>query len=95
PAGSILTATTVIYTSNIVGSFCCLYETDLYAPRGAAYFARLAPPRAPGRAPVAVDWFAKDDAWARDHRSYPTAPTGDFLALAEEVRTVLAKAPEA
>ncbi|MFC8294581.1 alpha-N-acetylglucosaminidase [Streptomyces sp. NPDC057250] len=68
---------------------------DLYAPRWAAYFASLDTALATGRAPVAVDWFAKDDAWARDHRSYPTAPTGDFLALAEEVRTVLAKAPEA
>ncbi|MGW9450603.1 alpha-N-acetylglucosaminidase [Streptomyces sp. NPDC055632] len=68
---------------------------DLYAPRWAAYFASLDTALATGRAPVAVDWFAKDDAWARDHRRYPTAPTGDFQALAEEVRTVLTEAPAA
>ncbi len=68
---------------------------DLYAPRWAAYFAGLDTALATGTAPAAVDWFARDDAWAREHRRYPTAPAGDPYALAEEVREVLAAASTA
>ncbi|MFC7923137.1 alpha-N-acetylglucosaminidase [Streptomyces cinereoruber] len=67
---------------------------DLYAPRWAAYFASLDTALTTGTTPVAVDWFARDDAWAREHRRYPTAPTGDPHALAEEVRTALAAATD-
>ncbi|MFJ5937611.1 alpha-N-acetylglucosaminidase [Streptomyces sp. NPDC093071] len=68
---------------------------DVYAPRWAAYFAGLDTALVTGTAPVAVDWFARDDAWAREHRSYPTEPTGDPYALAEEVRAALAAASTA
>ncbi|MFF2304163.1 alpha-N-acetylglucosaminidase [Streptomyces sp. NPDC058128] len=63
---------------------------DVYAPRWAAYFASLDRALVTGTAPVAVDWFARDDAWARGHQRYPTTPTGDPFALAGEVRAALA-----
>ncbi|WP_406055617.1 alpha-N-acetylglucosaminidase [Streptomyces sp. NBC_01077] len=63
---------------------------DVYAPRWAAYFASLDSALVDGAEPVAVDWFARDDAWAHDRRRYPTTPTGDPLALAGEVRAALA-----
>ncbi|MBP2580436.1 alpha-N-acetylglucosaminidase [Streptomyces sp. PvR006] len=62
---------------------------DVYAPRWAAYFASLDRALVTGAAPVAVDWFARDDAWARGHQRYPTTPTGDPFALAGEVRAAL------
>lgn len=62
---------------------------DVYAPRWAAYFASLDRALVTGTAPVAVDWFARDDAWARGHQHYPTTPTGDPFALAGEVRAAL------
>ncbi|MFD5372225.1 alpha-N-acetylglucosaminidase [Streptomyces sp. NPDC127103] len=62
---------------------------DVYAPRWAAYFASLDRALVTGTAPVAVDWFARDDAWARGHQRYPTTPTGDPFALAGEVRAAL------
>ncbi|MFF3316406.1 alpha-N-acetylglucosaminidase [Streptomyces sp. NPDC003035] len=63
---------------------------DVYAPRWAAYFAGLDSALVNGTDPVAVDWFARDDAWARGHAPYPTTPAGDPVALAQEVREALA-----
>ncbi|MFD3997584.1 alpha-N-acetylglucosaminidase [Streptomyces sp. NPDC058548] len=63
---------------------------DVYAPRWAAYFAGLDRALVNGTEPVAVDWFAWDDAWAHGHQRYPTTPTGDPFALADEVRAALA-----
>ncbi|WP_435057270.1 alpha-N-acetylglucosaminidase [Streptomyces sp. bgisy060] len=63
---------------------------DVYAPRWATYFAGLETALVRGTAPAPVDWFALDDAWARGHRSYPTAPVGDPVALAGEVSAALA-----
>ncbi|MGW0122036.1 alpha-N-acetylglucosaminidase [Streptomyces sp. NPDC003327] len=73
---------------------------DVYAPRWAAYFEGLDHALATGTAPVPIDWFARDDAWARGHGTYPTRPTGDPVALAAEVRSALtaplpAAAPQA
>ncbi|MFJ5829363.1 alpha-N-acetylglucosaminidase [Streptomyces sp. NPDC093089] len=65
---------------------------DVYAPRWAAFFAGLDEALVTGTAPAAVDWFAGDDAWARGHRAYPSAPTGDPVALAGEVHAALAVA---
>ncbi|MFF4172208.1 alpha-N-acetylglucosaminidase [Streptomyces sp. NPDC001744] len=62
---------------------------EVYAPRWAAYFATLDDALVTGGTPAAVDWFARDDAWARDHRPHPTVPAGDPHALAEEVRAAL------
>ncbi|WP_318206337.1 alpha-N-acetylglucosaminidase [Streptomyces sp. SJL17-1] len=63
---------------------------DVYAPRWAAYFASLDRALVNGTQPLAVDWFAHDDAWARGHQRYPTTPTGDPFALAGEVLAALA-----
>ncbi|MFB7369876.1 alpha-N-acetylglucosaminidase [Streptomyces sp. NPDC056222] len=68
---------------------------DVYAPRWAAYFASLDTALVNGTDPVAIDWFARDDAWARGHRSYPTVPAGDPVALAGEVRAALAMPSDA
>ena len=62
---------------------------DLYAPRWAAYFATLDTALGTGEAPVAIDWFAVDDAWAHRTDRYPVEPSGDPVALAEEVRDAL------
>ncbi|MCX4986502.1 alpha-N-acetylglucosaminidase [Streptomyces sp. NBC_00572] len=62
---------------------------DVYAPRWAAYFASLDSALVNDTAPVAVDWFARDHAWAQGHQQYPTTPTGDPVALAGEVQTAL------
>ncbi|MCT4353597.1 alpha-N-acetylglucosaminidase [Streptomyces sp. Je 1-79] len=62
---------------------------DLYAPRWATYFAGLDHALVNGTAPVPVDWFAVDDAWARARASYPTRPAGDPVALAGEVLAAL------
>ncbi|MFI0923970.1 alpha-N-acetylglucosaminidase [Streptomyces sp. NPDC021012] len=68
---------------------------DVYAPRWAAYFASLDTALVRGTAPVAVDWFAREDAWAHGHQTYPTAPSGDPVALAGEVGAALAVSPPA
>ncbi|MFF8376029.1 alpha-N-acetylglucosaminidase [Streptomyces sp. NPDC015661] len=68
---------------------------DVYAPRWAAYFASLDTALVRGTAPVAIDWFARDDAWAHGRRAYPTAPEGDPVALAGEVAAALAQASTA
>lgn len=68
---------------------------DVYAPRWAAYFETLDRALVTGTEPEVVDWFARDDAWARGHQRYATAPAGDPVALAEEVRAVLPTASPA
>ncbi|MGW8763432.1 alpha-N-acetylglucosaminidase [Streptomyces sp. NPDC055815] len=68
---------------------------DVYAPRWAAYFASLDTALVRGTAPVAIDWFARDDAWARGRQAYPTVPAGDPVTLAGEVRAALAQASTA
>ncbi|MFE6712620.1 alpha-N-acetylglucosaminidase [Streptomyces sp. NPDC057695] len=65
---------------------------DVHAPRWAAYFASLDRALVTGTAPAAIDWFARDDAWAHGRQNYPTQPAGDPVALAGEVRTALAAA---
>ncbi|ALO06931.1 Alpha-N-acetylglucosaminidase [Streptomyces venezuelae] len=64
---------------------------DVYAPRWAAYFASLDTALANRTDPQPIDWFARDDAWARGHKQYTTTPTGDPVALAAEVLTALSK----
>ncbi|WP_331731074.1 alpha-N-acetylglucosaminidase C-terminal domain-containing protein (plasmid) [Kitasatospora sp. NBC_00070] len=59
--------------------------SGLYGPRWAAYFSSLDKALTSGSAPRPIDWYAMDDAWARQTASYPTAPTGDPVALAREV----------
>ncbi|MCZ4099403.1 alpha-N-acetylglucosaminidase [Streptomyces sp. So13.3] len=63
--------------------------SDLYAKRWAAYFASLDTALTGGTAPVAIDWFAMDDSWARQTNSYSTSPSGDPIALAQHVRDAL------
>ncbi|MFF9851314.1 alpha-N-acetylglucosaminidase [Streptomyces litmocidini] len=68
---------------------------DVYGPRWADYFASLDTALVRGTAPVAVDWFARDDAWAHGRQVYPTSPVGDPVALAGEVGEALAVATAA
>ncbi|CAM5581779.1 alpha-N-acetylglucosaminidase [Streptomyces narbonensis] len=62
---------------------------DVYAPRWAAYFASLDTALTNRTDPKAIDWFARDDAWARGHKKYATTPTGDPVVLAGEVLAAL------
>ncbi|MEU9994462.1 alpha-N-acetylglucosaminidase [Streptomyces sp. NPDC050848] len=66
---------------------------DLYGPRWRVYFASLDHALVNDTAPVAVDWFAVDDAWARGHASYVTRASGDPVALAGEVLAALGRQP--
>ncbi|MEU3749306.1 MULTISPECIES: alpha-N-acetylglucosaminidase [Streptomyces] len=64
---------------------------DVYAPRWAAYFASLDTALTNRTDPQPIDWFARDDAWARGHEPYATAPTGDPVALAREALAALSR----
>ncbi|WP_329624629.1 alpha-N-acetylglucosaminidase [Streptomyces sp. NBC_01255] len=64
---------------------------DVYAPRWAAYFASLDSALVNRTEPVAIDWFARDDAWAHGNEPYATRPTGDPVALAGEVLAALTR----
>lgn len=64
---------------------------DLYIPRWRKHFAALeavVTKAAEHWAPT--DWFAFDDAWARDAGTYPTTPSGDLFAVANAVVSLLA-----
>ncbi|MEU3693327.1 alpha-N-acetylglucosaminidase [Streptomyces narbonensis] len=64
---------------------------DVYAPRWAAYFASLDTALTNRTDPQPIDWFARDDAWARGHEPYATTPAGDPVALAGEALAALSR----
>jgi Alpha-N-acetylglucosaminidase (NAGLU) tim-barrel domain/Alpha-N-acetylglucosaminidase (NAGLU) C-terminal domain/Alpha-N-acetylglucosaminidase (NAGLU) N-terminal domain len=62
---------------------------DLYRTRWQTYFASLDTALATGNPPAEIDWYAVNDAWARDQGGYPTVPHGDAHALAARVEAEL------
>ncbi|MBL1083599.1 alpha-N-acetylglucosaminidase C-terminal domain-containing protein [Streptomyces actinomycinicus] len=61
--------------------------SDFYAMRWQKYFESLA-----AGSPKPLDWFAIEDAWAHEHETYPTTPTGDPVAMAIQVDKTLSSA---
>ncbi|WP_019883998.1 alpha-N-acetylglucosaminidase [Streptomyces purpureus] len=64
--------------------------SGFYAPRWSAYFAGLETALVTGRAPVAIDWFAVENAWNLKRDAYPVRAVGDPYEQASRVRDVLA-----
>ncbi|MGW1010429.1 alpha-N-acetylglucosaminidase [Streptomyces termitum] len=60
--------------------------SDFYAPRWDAYLTSLETALTTGKAPAAIDWFARENAWNLRRNAYPVTPQGDPVALAAKVR---------
>ncbi|WP_423202248.1 alpha-N-acetylglucosaminidase C-terminal domain-containing protein [Herbihabitans rhizosphaerae] len=58
---------------------------DFYAMRWTRYLDTLDTALATGTPPAPIDWFAIEDAWNRETKTYPVAATGDPYRLAIEV----------
>ncbi|WND39576.1 alpha-N-acetylglucosaminidase [Streptomyces sp. BB1-1-1] len=63
--------------------------SDFYAMRWTTYLDSLDTALATGRAPVAIDWFALENAWNQQRDSYPVRASGDPVALAAAVLDAL------
>lgn len=57
---------------------------DFYASRWELYFDGLRSALAGGTAP-SVDWFTFDEDWAKKDHGYPSTPSGDVVAEAQDV----------
>ncbi|WP_436496339.1 alpha-N-acetylglucosaminidase [Actinokineospora sp. HUAS TT18] len=57
---------------------------DFYGMRWTRYLNGLDAALVNNTSPAAIDWFAVEDAWNRETKTYPTTPTGDPYALATE-----------
>ncbi|MGV9313487.1 alpha-N-acetylglucosaminidase TIM-barrel domain-containing protein [Streptomyces sp. NPDC003691] len=66
---------------------------DVHLPQWDAYLAEVADALEAGRAPKSFDWYPQEEAWTKDRRVYPSAPTGDPYTTALRVRDALAAAP--
>ncbi|QKW18010.1 alpha-N-acetylglucosaminidase C-terminal domain-containing protein [Kitasatospora sp. NA04385] len=67
---------------------------DVHAKAWSAYLKSLDTALATNSAPVPVDFFAIEDAWAKSTNTYPTTPTGDAYAVASAIAASLpASAP--
>ncbi|MBD0423185.1 alpha-N-acetylglucosaminidase [Streptomyces sp. TRM S81-3] len=63
--------------------------SDFYAMRWTTYLDSLETALATGREPVAIDWFALEDAWNRQRNTYPVRASGDPVELATAVLDAL------
>ncbi|RZQ64621.1 alpha-N-acetylglucosaminidase TIM-barrel domain-containing protein [Amycolatopsis suaedae] len=59
--------------------------SGLYRPRWERYLSELSSALEQNRPPRPIDWYAMEDAWARQHDRLPTRPTGDPHAAASAV----------
>jgi hypothetical protein len=66
---------------------------DFHLPQWRAYLEELEDALADGRTPKSFDWFAMEDAWTKEHKTYPQRPSGDVHRTALRVQEALAKAP--
>ncbi|MFE6777391.1 alpha-N-acetylglucosaminidase [Streptomyces sp. NPDC057702] len=66
---------------------------DFHLPQWRAYLDELEDALAEGRAPKTFDWYAIEEPWTRERKSYPQRPTRDAHRTASRVREVLARAP--
>ncbi|MFJ8232204.1 alpha-N-acetylglucosaminidase TIM-barrel domain-containing protein [Streptomyces sp. NPDC094448] len=66
---------------------------DVHVPQWDAFLTEVADALEAGRAPKSFDWYPQEEAWTKDRRVYPSAPTGDPYTTALRVRDALAAAP--
>ncbi|MEU0840360.1 alpha-N-acetylglucosaminidase [Streptomyces sp. NPDC005962] len=66
---------------------------DFHVPQWQSYLDELEDALAEGRAPRAFDWYAVEEPWTRERKSYPVRPVADAWSTARRVREALAKAP--
>ncbi|MEV6520729.1 alpha-N-acetylglucosaminidase TIM-barrel domain-containing protein [Longispora sp. NPDC051575] len=59
---------------------------DFYAMRWDRYLDSVDAALVAGGSPAAIDWFAVEDTWNRERKTYTTTPTGDPYTLAAQVR---------
>lgn len=67
--------------------------SDFYVPRWQKWLDALQDALDTGTAPAAVDWFAVEEPWTREHKDYPLRPVGDAYRIAHRVHDVLSRAP--
>lgn len=61
---------------------------DFYVPRWIAFFNELSL-QLRGQDPPKTDFFAMEQAWAKDNNTYPTEPTGDYLKMVDRVMATI------
>ncbi|MEC4017206.1 alpha-N-acetylglucosaminidase [Streptomyces sp. H27-D2] len=66
---------------------------DFPLPCWRRYLDELEDALAAGREPAAFDWYAIEEPWTRERKSYPLRPTADPYRTAKRVHDVLAAAP--
>ncbi|WP_432252028.1 alpha-N-acetylglucosaminidase TIM-barrel domain-containing protein [Streptomyces sp. HNM1019] len=66
---------------------------DFHLPQWQSYLDELEDALAEDRAPRSFDWFAVEEPWTRERKSYPVRPTADAHRTARRVYEALAKAP--
>ncbi|OEU88644.1 alpha-N-acetylglucosaminidase [Streptomyces abyssalis] len=66
---------------------------DFHEPQWREYLEELEDALADGRTPKSFDWYEKEEAWTREHKTYPQRPSGDVHRTAQRVHAALAKAP--
>ncbi|OMI37823.1 alpha-N-acetylglucosaminidase [Streptomyces sparsogenes] len=66
---------------------------DFHLPQWQSYLDELEDALAEGREPRDFDWFAVEEPWTRERKSYPVRPTADAHRTARRVYEALAKAP--
>ncbi|MGY0236318.1 alpha-N-acetylglucosaminidase [Longispora urticae] len=62
---------------------------DFYGMRWNRYLDGLDAALVANTSPVPIDWFAVEDTWNRERKTYTTTPTGDPYTLAAQVRDAL------
>lgn len=66
---------------------------DFHLPQWQRYLDELEDALAADRAPKAFDWYAIEEPWTRERKSYPLRPTADAHRTAQRVHDALARAP--
>ncbi|WP_407286248.1 alpha-N-acetylglucosaminidase TIM-barrel domain-containing protein [Streptomyces sp. BP-8] len=66
---------------------------DVHLPQWQAYLDELADALAADRPPRTFDWYAVEEPWTRERKSYPLRPTADAHRTARRVHDALARAP--
>lgn len=66
---------------------------DFHLPQWQAYLEELEDALAAKRTPASFDWYAVEEPWTRERKTYPLRPPNDAYRTARRVHDVLARAP--
>ncbi|MET9516605.1 alpha-N-acetylglucosaminidase [Streptomyces sp. NPDC002994] len=66
---------------------------DFHLPQWQAYLDELEDALAANRAPKSFDWYAAEEPWTRERKTYPLRAPNDAYRTARRVHDVLARAP--